>query len=186
MICECCMQEKTFSSFYGHLAQRLCQVAEVYQLHFNKVFVVQYEQMHRHEVNKIRNCATLFAHLLFTNSIEWSCIACIRLTEEDTTSSSRIFIKILFQQMAENLGMAKFAERLKDEQTETKKYMHGVFPRDTVDNARFAVNFFTSIGLGHITEDLREFLEQAPKILLEQKYAELLAEAQKMAEMSDD
>ena len=39
MISECCMQEKTFSSFYGHLAQRLCQVADAYQMNFNKVFV---------------------------------------------------------------------------------------------------------------------------------------------------
>lgn len=97
MICECCMQEKTYSSFYGQLSQRLCQVADVYQLQFNKVFVTQYEQIHRHEVNKIRNSATLFAHLLYTDSIEWSCLLCIRLTEDDTTASSRIFIKILFQ-----------------------------------------------------------------------------------------
>ena len=50
----------------------------------------------------------------------------------------------------------------------------GLFPRDSVENARFAINFFTSIGLGAVTEDLREFLKEAPKLLLEQKYAELL------------
>ena len=86
--------------------------------------------------------------------------------------------------MAENIGMANLAHRLKDEQKDTKKYISGVLPRDSIENAKFAVNFFTSIGLGHITEDLREFLKEAPKILLEQKYAEMLAEAQRLAEMS--
>jgi len=50
-----------------------------------------------------------------------------------------------------------------------------VFPKDSVNNARFSINFFTSIGLGAITEELREFLKNAPKLLLEKKYAELLA-----------
>lgn len=69
--------------------------------------------------------------------------------------------------MGENIGLANLAERLKDEQRDTKKYMAGVFPRDSIENARFSVNFFTSIGLGIVTEDLREFLKEAPKILLE-------------------
>ena len=47
-----------------------------------------------------------------------------------------------------------------------------------MQNARFSINFFTSIGLGALTEELREFLQQAPKLLLEKKYAELLAQTQ--------
>ena len=46
---------------------------------------------------KLRNVAALFAHLLATDALPWSVLSCIRLTEEDTTSSSRIFIKYLFQ-----------------------------------------------------------------------------------------
>jgi pre-mRNA-splicing factor CWC22 len=53
-----------------------------------------------------------------------------------------------------------------------------------VQNARFSINFFTSIGLGALTEDLRQFLKEAPKLLIEKKYAELLAQAQ--AESSSD
>ena len=59
-----------------------------------------------------------------------------------------------------------------------------MFPRDSVQNARFSINFFTSIGLGALTEDLRQFLKEAPKLLIEKKYAELLAQAQ--AESSSD
>jgi len=41
--------------------------------------------------------AKFFAHLLATDAVSWEVLAAIRLTEDDTTSSSRIFIKILFQ-----------------------------------------------------------------------------------------
>lgn len=46
-----------------------------------------------------------------------SCPICpqvMRLTEEDTTSSSRIFIKILFQELAETLGLVSLNRRLND------------------------------------------------------------------------
>jgi len=56
-----------------------------------------------------------------------------------------------------------------------KHYIENIFPEDKIENARFSINFFTSIGLGPLTEGLREFIEKAPKLLLEQKYAELLA-----------
>jgi len=104
MIFECCMQERTFSRFYGLLAQRLCQVAENYQENFNLVFIKQYETIHRLEVNKLRNAAKFYAHLLYTDSIDWSCMATVKITEEDTTSASRIFIKILMQEISSNLG----------------------------------------------------------------------------------
>jgi pre-mRNA-splicing factor CWC22 len=38
-----------------------------------------------------------FAHLLSTDAISWGTLSNIVLTEEATTSSARIFIKILFQ-----------------------------------------------------------------------------------------
>ena len=92
----------------------------------------------------------------------------IKLTEEDTTASSRIFIKILFQEMAENMGIETLVKHLKEDTLQ--QHLAGVFPRDSVQNARFSINFFTSIGLGAVTEELREFLKNAPKLLLEKKY----------------
>jgi len=38
----------------------------------------------------------------------------IHLNEDETTSSSRIFIKILFQELCEFMGLAKLNGRLKD------------------------------------------------------------------------
>lgn len=90
----------------------------------------------------------------------------VLLTEEETTSASRIFIKILMQDISENLGIEVFAKKLKEDE-EIRPYLGGLFPRDSIENARFSINFFTSIGLGALTDDLRAFLKDAPKKMLE-------------------
>ena len=77
-----------------------------------------------------------------------------RLTEEDTSSSSRIFIKILFQELAEYLGLRKLNDRLQD--PDMADSVQGVFPADSPRNMRFAINFFTSIGLGTLAMILAE------------------------------
>ena len=41
-------------------------------------------------------------------------LRCIRLTEEDTTSSSRVYIKNLLLELAEFLGLSKLNNRLTD------------------------------------------------------------------------
>lgn len=116
MIFECCTQERTYLRFYGLLAQRFCLLnPDVYQPKFHDLFIKQYQTLHRLEVNKLRNGAKFFGHLLYTDAIAWSCLETVRLTEEDTTASSRIFIKILFQEIAENLGMDPLVKKLKDE-----------------------------------------------------------------------
>ncbi|XP_016700010.1 pre-mRNA-splicing factor CWC22 homolog [Gossypium hirsutum] len=48
------------------------------------------------------------------NALPWHVLAYIRLTEEDTTSSSQIFIKILFQELSEHLGIQNLREYLKN------------------------------------------------------------------------
>jgi pre-mRNA-splicing factor CWC22 len=45
----------------------------------------------------------------------------------------------------------------------------GLFPKDSPKNTRFAINFYTSIGLGGLTDDLREHLKNAPKMIMQQK-----------------
>lgn len=97
MIFECCTQERTYLRFYGLLAQRFCQLnPDVYGPLFHALFQRQYATVHRLEVNKLRNAGKFFGHLLASDAMDWSCLASIKLTEEDTTASSRIFVKIVF------------------------------------------------------------------------------------------
>lgn len=58
---------------------------------------------HRLESGKIRNVAKFFAHLIHSDALEWSIFGYVRITELDTTSSSRIFLKIVFLEMSEHL-----------------------------------------------------------------------------------
>lgn len=167
MLLECCSQERTYLRYYGLLGQRFCMINKIYQEFFDKCFVQQYSMIHRLETNKLRNVAKFFAHLLGTDALPWHCLAYIRLTEEDTTSSSRIFIKILFQELAEQLGILLLNERLND--PTMQESFDSIFPKDNPKNSRFAINFFTSIGLGGITESLREYLKNMPKLIMQQQ-----------------
>ncbi|XP_071732881.1 uncharacterized protein [Rutidosis leptorrhynchoides] len=169
MLLECCSQERTYLRYYGLLGQRFCMINKVHQENFEKCFVQQYSMIHRLETNKLRNVAKFFAHLLGTDALPWHVLAYIRLTEEDTTSSSRIFIKILFQELSEHLGIRLLNERLSDPTMQAD--FESIFPRDNPKNTRFSINFFTSIGLGGITENLREYLKNMPRLIMQQKPA---------------
>lgn len=168
MFLECCFQERTYLRFYGLLCQRYCDLFPVYKEFFERQFGKVYQTVHQYETNKLRSLAKLFGHLLFTQSINWNVLSIIHLTQEATTSSSRIFIKILFQDLQEQMGLEKLNNRLQDpefqEYFEGNLLIKGIFPKDQPKNVRFSINFFTSIGLGALTEKMREFLLNMPKI----------------------
>jgi len=186
MIIECCSQERTFLRYYGMIAARFCLLHPRWCNAFMEAFGVQYETIHRLETNKLRNVAKLFAHLLHTDSMPWSVLTVIHLNEDETTSSSRIFVKILVQEMAEAMGMAKLRDRFETSDLEHSQWYGGMFPRDVPRNTRYAINFFTSIGLGPLTDGLREHLKNAPKLILAQAQAEAAAKAAAEAEKGDE
>ncbi|BES93579.1 MA3 [Nesidiocoris tenuis] len=161
MFLDCCAEQRTYEKFFGLLAQRFCQVNQTYVEPFEQIFMDSYNTVHRLDTNKLRNVAKFFGHLLFTDAISWGVFSIIKLNEDDTTSSSRIFIKILFQELAEYMGLRPLNDRLKD--PSLQEAMEGLLPRDNPKNTRFAINFFTSIGLGGLTDDLREHLKNLPK-----------------------
>lgn len=165
MIIECCSQERSYLKYFGLLAQRLCAIDKVYQQKLEECFALQYGMIHRLETNKVRNVAKLYAHLLGTDAISWAVLEHVSMTQNDTTSSSRIFIKIVFQELTETMSLQKLCDRLKD--PFLKEHFAGMFPMDNPKNIRFAINFWTSIGLGAITEELREHLVVATKMAAE-------------------
>jgi len=114
MLVECCCQERTYLRYYGLIGQRFCLINRKWQEAFDATFYEQYSTIHRLETNKLRNVAKFFSHLLHTDALPWTCLEYIKVNEEDTTSSSRIFIKILCQELSENLGLLKLKERFND------------------------------------------------------------------------
>ena len=168
MLIECCSQERTYLRYYGLLGQRFCVMTKAWQEAFDKAFEEQYAMIHRLETNKLRNVAKFFAHLLETDALPWTCLEYVRLNEEETTSSSRIFVKILCQELAEHLGLATLRDRFDDQYM--SDVFAGLFPRENPRDTRFAINFFTSIGLGGLTDALRKHLKEAPKRIMEHRW----------------
>lgn len=161
MVVECCSQERTFSKFYGLIGERFAKLNRLWTELFEQSFAKYYDTIHRYETNRLRNIARFFGHLLSSGGIGWHVLSIVHLNEDETTSSSRIFIKILFQDLAEALGMPKLQARLKDESM--RPSYEGLFPTDNARNTRFSINYFTSIGMGALTEEMREHLKNAPK-----------------------
>jgi pre-mRNA-splicing factor CWC22 len=63
------------------------------------------------------------------------------------------------------MGLEKLNERFAD--SNLREYFSGMFCRDNPKNTRFCINFFTSIGLGALTAELREFLQNAERMVEE-------------------
>ena len=163
MIIECCAQEKIYDTIYGSVVGILCEEPRYrlwYDL-FKDAFKHYYEIIHRYDTNQIRNIATLFGFVLGTDRLGWDVFECVHMTEEASTSSSRIFIKILFQEMQQLLGIPKLAKRFKEDNY-LKPYLTNMFVKGTAEDTRFAINYFTAIGLGVLTEDMREYLKSLP------------------------
>ena len=51
--------------------------------------------------------------------------------------------------MVQIIGLPTFTQRIND--PEIKPALSGIFPTDNPKNTRFAINYFTSIGLGSLT-----------------------------------
>ncbi|KAI7835066.1 armadillo-type protein, partial [Kickxella alabastrina] len=159
MVIECCSQERTYKNFFGLIGERLCKLNRAWCNGFVLAFASCYENIHRYETNHLRNIAHFFSHLLATDALHWSVLQAVVLTEEATTSSSRIFLKILLQDLAEELGLKTLNEKLKSTDLRVSEAVKGMFPSDSAKATRFAINYYTSIGLGAITEEMREWLK---------------------------
>ncbi|KAJ6514583.1 MIF4G-domain-containing protein [Mycena vulgaris] len=184
MIIECCSQERSYSTFYGLVGERFSKLNRVWTDCFEQAFGNYYTTIHRYETNRLRNIARFFGHLLASDAISWMVLECIKINEDDTTSSSRIFVKIMMTEMTEAMGLKTVAERFKD--PEVRRGCEGMFPVDVPKNTRFAINYFTSIGLGIVTEEMREYLKNAPRLIMEQRRAMLDAESSSSSDSDSD
>ncbi|CAF1966539.1 unnamed protein product, partial [Rotaria magnacalcarata] len=162
MIVDVCAQQPTYECFFGLLGERICLLEDKYVFWFTCSFEDQYGQyaIARHMENvKLRNVAKFFAHLLVTESISWDAFASIYLSNK-TAISSHVYLKHLFLELFEFFGFTKLKNHLTD--PTLADYFKGLFQHNNPEDARFCVNFFTSIGLGRITDELREFIISNP------------------------
>jgi pre-mRNA-splicing factor CWC22 len=161
MIVESCAQEKVYIKFMGLLGERFARLNRMWMELFEESFMKYYSTIHRYETNKLRNIARFFGHLLSSDAIGWHVFSVIHLNEEETTSASRIFLKILLEDLQENLGTAKLKARMADDTLQPS--LQGIFPHDEPRNIRFAINYLTAIKMGFLTDEMRAFLANMPK-----------------------
>lgn len=181
MIIECCSQERSYLKFYGLLGERFGKLNQVWSDAFIVSFNTVYATIHRLETNRIRNVAKFFGHLLSTDAIPWApTLGLIQLTEEATTSASRIFLKFLFQELAEFFGCPKLMIKIN---TNSGDFL-GIFPENGSKELRFSINFFTAVGLGPLTEHMRERLKQVNESFREEEEVE--EEEEEEEEQDDD
>lgn len=160
MVVKCCAQEKVYSKYYGLIGENLIVINKKWSISFQNLFKENYENCYRYETALLRNIGAFWGHLLASDKLGWECLSVIKLTENDTTSSGRILIKFIFQKMQEEIGVNHLLERI--EEPYIQPFIEGIFPTSDAENLRFSINFFTAIGLGKLTETMRETLENLP------------------------
>ncbi|EAQ89160.1 hypothetical protein CHGG_05779 [Chaetomium globosum CBS 148.51] len=161
MIIESCAQEKVYLKFMGLLGERFARLNRMWMELFEEAFMKYYSTIHRYETNKLRNIARFFGHLLASDSIGWHVFSVIHLNQDETTAASRIFVRILFEDLQENMGTVKLKARMSEDVLQPS--FQGIFPHDNPRNIRFAINYFTSIKIGYLTDEMRTFLANMPK-----------------------
>ncbi|ELP85312.1 cell cycle control protein cwf22, putative [Entamoeba invadens IP1] len=154
MVIECCSQEKTYKKYYGLVAERLCVLFNKFKDSFSIKFEEVYKNIHEKDMNQIRSLAMLFSHLFSSNAIEWNLFRFVIITEDETTSSSRVFLKIMLQDMFETMGMKEFTAKILG--ANVKEYVRGMFPTENKEDVIFAFNFFKGIGMIELAKVLQQ------------------------------
>ncbi|EGV65691.1 ARM repeat-containing protein [Yamadazyma tenuis ATCC 10573] len=156
IVIKSCVQEKTYSKYYGTICEILSVKFTKYKHEFTRLFEVNYENIHQIELNGIRNLGKLYGYLVATGKLPVTILKVISLTEANTNSSNRIFIKFLLKEMVEEVG----TPTVKDKLTGNMQQLSGMFQMDGKrDDLVFAINYFTAIGLGMLTDEMRDELE---------------------------
>lgn len=167
MILKCCAQEKTYSKYFGVIAEKICGLGRFWQEAFANQFVEKYNTIFQYEGAQLRNMGKLFGHLIAADILPpEQTLGHIVLTEGETSSAGRVFIKFIFQELVEELGIGEVTKFVQDPYVRTS--IGGLFPVVNVttadlDHIMFSINYFTAIGLGVLTEEMREVLKNLPE-----------------------
>ena len=163
--------EKTFNRDLAVIVQMLCRVKKENKHITEELFKINYDQTTSYTIHRITNIACLYSYLLANDEITWAILQAIRLTEEDTNSAQRVFIRILVEELAKNMSYDGFIRKLK--QPDVEEWTSGIFPTDTIEHAEFASAYFSEIKLERICEILNKKIEKMAEEINRQHEEEL-------------
>jgi pre-mRNA-splicing factor CWC22 len=150
--------EKTYNRDMGMLVELLCRAQPRFVEMVESSFVKNYGECFKFTVHRITNLASLYAHLLSRDVIGWHVMCVIRLTETDTISAQRVFIRILVEELAQNLSLHGVARKFQE--PEVAEHLVDLFPVDSLENAQFASAYFHEIQLQCVCEKLDREIER--------------------------
>lgn len=163
MIIKCCAQEKTYSKYFGVIGEKLCGMSRQWHETFVEQFQQKYATIYQYEGLQLRNIGRFFGHLLAADTLDpLPTLGCIVLTEKESTSAGRVFVMFLFKALVEEMGIDEVQTLVQDK--DLRGNIRGMFPVVDVDyrdrdHINFAINYFTALGLGVLTREMREVLQ---------------------------
>ena len=76
--------------------------------------ITYFDTILRYETNRLRNIVWLFGHLFADYATSRAVLQVIKMNEDDTTSPSRVFVKLIMQEVTESMGLPTIKERFAD------------------------------------------------------------------------
>ncbi|SCU86915.1 LANO_0C09560g1_1 [Lachancea nothofagi CBS 11611] len=152
-----CSQETTYSKFYGITAERLCSSHQSWKSAFSQNFEKNYNEVDGYNATQVRNMGKLWGHILASDYVGLEVFKTVHMNVDETTSAGRVYLKFLFQELVLDLGVQELKKRL--DEPYILPYLVNMFPLHDIDSTRFSINFFTAIGLGPLTDKMRQALE---------------------------
>jgi pre-mRNA-splicing factor CWC22 len=171
--------EKTFNRELGAVIETLCLAQPKFVEPVESSFVKNYSDCNKYAVHRVTNLASLYGYLLSKSDLGWHLMCVLRLTEEDTNSGQRVFIRFLMEELCHSLSLDGFARKLKESQI--SEYVRDLFPTDSLEHAEFASAFYKEIQLGFLCDSLDREIDRMLDVEEKKKQEELrmIAELQK-------
>ena len=145
--------EKTYDRNNSILIQMLLRLYSTNLLTTENYFLTIYTDCYKYESRRILNLANLYSYLLSNDFISWRILGAIRLTEIDTNSSQRIFIRHLWEELSKEMSHPKIIKKLNE--PEIIEFTKNIFLIDNLENAEFVVEFFNIINLGFLCDKIK-------------------------------
>ncbi|KAL6946772.1 hypothetical protein ACO0QE_001621 [Hanseniaspora vineae] len=169
VLVKSCSHEQTYSKYYGIMAELLCQFHKSWCTSFAEYFEKLYtKDCESYEPNQLRNVGKFYGHLFASDYLGFESFELIHMNQEESTASTRIFVKFIFSELVMDIGIKELKERLNEPYIQP--FLRNMFPMETVDDnglpdsealdrMRFSINFFTAIKLGALTDKMRQQLK---------------------------
>ena len=154
MIVECAAKEVTEGERYAFIAQRLCRTRVSFQVTFEKIFAIEYKRAEETLMVHLQHTASIEAHLLRTDSIDWG-RTWSKYNILEASSSQRVYLQHVLQRVASMIGGTELRQRLRSERL--AKFVGGLFPTSPAEASR-AYNLYVamevpSLGQGLLADD---------------------------------